>query len=609
MENQKLNIRVYRAVNEEELEILEKEHRRKPDATSYEAMVWAEGTHFVEIAKDIIKDKTSKGNHPYIYIITEHNTVIGAKALCKLAVEYYTEQRKKSQLDILSVNAGMEEGKLVLKTLLRIYKDAPDVKGFFDFLGEDYVKKEEEDVVVTGELIVPTHIKNFSYPPEYIEQHKKELKEQDELLRNSNRDKPLLNQIEKYVPRTLQNPIENTELIYDLKTRDSLIKTITKYENFILIFNNIMSYVSTVEYYHYENVVKEEASKEDFMGLIEAHIFDKYVEPGYLAAEDVPAMLNKLERSLFELYIVQDLIDDPQVTDVKITAPDEIRARIKGKAYLSNITFVSIDDYLRFINSICIRNNVSPNTPSQVFSDTKDENYILRFSLSAEYINSVGWPYLHIRKVPKKKMMSKELMKAGMMDEKIRDYLIDCGRNSRGVVFAGPPGSGKTYCLNWYLEDAYEQSAEILVIQESDELFADRKGVMVQHVVNFPQRGQLSVSLEQLGKLALVAGANVFIIGEVKGAEICSAITLSNSGCRTALTIHSESSTETIDKMADLAMRGFADNMEQAKRMLKGFQTIVYLEDFKIQEITEIKGFNEETKDMEYNYIYRRPKE
>ena len=107
--------------------------------------------------------------------------------------------------------------------------------------------------------------------------------------------------------------------------------------------------------------------------------------------------------------------------------------------------------------------------------------------------------------------------------------------------------------------------------------------------------------------MALVAGANVFVIGEAKGAEICSAITLSNSGCRTAITIHSQSSTDTVDKMVDLALRGSPNtSYDQAKRMIKSFQTIVYLEDFKVMEISEITGYDEAKKDMVYRAIYRR---
>ena len=232
----------------------------------------------------------------------------------------------------------------------------------------------------------------------------------------------------------------------------------------------------------------------------------------------------------------------------------------------------------------------------------------MRFTLSAPYIDSMGYPVLAIRKVPRKKMMAAELIKAGMMDQKIRDYLIDCGLNNhgRGIVFAGPPGSGKTTILNWFIEEGYESSADILVIQENDELFAIRHGVQFQHVVLNPQNGETPCTLEKLGQMALVAGRNVFIIGEAKGAEICSAITLSNSGCRTALTIHSQSSTDTVDKMVDLALLGDKNtSYDQAKRMIRSFQIIVYMEDFKVNEITEIVGYDEQKKDMIYRPIYR----
>ena len=129
---------------------------------------------------------------------------------------------------------------------------------------------------------------------------------------------------------------------------------------------------------------------------------------------------------------------------------------------------------------------------------------------------------------------------------------------------------------------------------------------MFEHVVTAPKKGERECSLEDLGRMALVTGANVFVIGEVKGSEIVSAITLANSGSRTAMTIHSPSAEGTVDKMADLAMRGGSQSYTQAKRMLKAFQTIVYVKDFRIEEILEIEGFDEDKKDMTYKTIFKR---
>ena len=400
-----------------------------------------------------------------------------------------------------------------------------------------------------------------------------------------------------------------TELEYDLRTKDMDIQLNTSYDNFIEIFQEVMQYITRNKRDNYYSVLRNKDEEKSFFSVVDAHIKKHYTSTRRLPEEDLPALMAKLRRALFDLYIVQDLIDDPMITDVKITDPKSIRVRVHGKAYLSNITFIDAEDYFRFIQGVAVSNNIDLSVPSQTFTDETDDNYILRFSLTAPYITSTGYPIIHIRKIPRKKPMSEELMAAGMFDEKIKNYLIDQSINKgKSIVFAGPPGSGKTTALNWFLEDGYESSAEILVIQENDELFSYRKGVMFEHVVLNPQRGELPCTLEDLGKMALVAGANVFVIGEAKGGEISSAITLSNSGCRTAITIHSQSSKDTIDKMADLAMRGTANiTYDQAKRMIKSFQIVVYMEDYQVKEISEIIGYDEDKKDMIYRSIYEAP--
>lgn len=591
------DIRAFQAKSAAGLNKLEATYRKYKDA---DIMPFARGTSFAEIAETVVPDKEGGWKNPVVLYLCRHKSNIGALPLCRKAKEYLTRCAEQTPLDILSVSAGMEEDSLALLLLIRPYGQLPNINNIYNYLDESIVEQK-----CGPRLIIPDDAKR-QYTKEEKEEHEERVKTQNKILISSTEEKPFLNSLDTYTPRDMNDIDENHELIYDLRTADAQISTILKYEDFISIFRNCMRYVTTVERDYYYDVIKEKTPKKEFLNVIEAYIENNYINQQKMTVEDVPPLIKKINRALFELYIVQDLIDDPDITDIKITAPDSIRVRVKGKAYLSNITFIDRDDYLRFIQGIAVKNNVDLKVPSQTFTDEHDAQYILRFSITAPYITGSGDPIIHIRKVARKKLMAPDLIKVGMMDEKIRDYLLDCGKSSSGVVFAGPPGSGKTVMLNWFLEEAYESSAEILVIQENDELFAYRKGVMFEHVVNNPQKGEKACSLEELGQMALVAGANVFVIGEAKGAEICSAITLSNSGCRTAITIHSPSSTETIDKMADLAMRGYAASYDQAKRMIKSFQTVVYLENFQVQEISEIIGYDNDTKDMIYRPIYRR---
>lgn len=570
---------------------------------------WAINTPFITIAEDIFPDKRGKWETPLFAIICECNPVNGAYSLCRKADEFLRTTYRDG-IDTLSISSYMKNDILYLLCVVRLYEG--NIKQFTDFFKEigESLYREEDDAPTPGQLVIPEEIKNFSYTQEQVAAFKEKLDEQKQVLDKCSEEHPFLNSIKEYIPHKMPRPEDKMDFIYDLETNDKNLKTITPYNQFNMIFKEIMNRFSDgVDKYDYFAVLKEERPKESFFSYVEQVIIDEYVDTGRMRMEDVPVLKKKLNKALFKLYIIQDLIDDPNVTDINITAPNSIRARVQGKTYLSNISFVNTADYIRFVDALAIKNNILLNVPIQTFTDSSDENYLLRFTISADYVNSADYPYLHIRKINRHKMLGDDLIKAGMFDEKIKNYLLDAAKTSRGVVFAGPPGSGKTIGLNWFLEEGYESSADIYVIQENDELFAYRKGVKFQHVVNYCDDDKVPVDLEELGRLALVAGANVFIIGEAKGPEICSAITLSNSGCRTAITIHSPSAKETIDKMADLALRGYAKDYEQAKRMIKSFQTIVYMQDFKIQEITEIIGYDEEKKDMIYRCIYKRPKE
>ena len=596
-----------------ELEAAEKLFRKFPDSEFVPYSM--NRTSWKEVVGKVVPDKSGDNvlaenwKHPLLVTQSKHVTTIGVEELIRQTNSFLLEQVEKGhKMDILSITAGVDGNQLSLTTLLRPYNTPIRIKNIYKFLGEDSLRREPTSDEKKSKLLAPeSAFRRIS--KEEKDAHKQIVKLQEVTLNNATSDKPFLNQLESYSFSKLTEMDPRTELEYDLRTKDMDIQLNTSYDNFIEIFQEVMQYITRNKRDNYYSVLKNKDEEKSFFSVVDAHIKKHYTSTRRLPEEDLPALMAKLRRALFDLYIVQDLIDDPMITDVKITDPKSIRVRVHGKAYLSNITFIDAEDYFRFIQGVAVSNNIDLSVPSQTFTDETDDNYILRFSLTAPYITSTGYPIIHIRKIPRKKPMSEELMAAGMFDEKIKNYLIDQSINKgKSIVFAGPPGSGKTTALNWFLEDGYESSAEILVIQENDELFSYRKGVMFEHVVLNPQRGELPCTLEDLGKMALVAGANVFVIGEAKGGEISSAITLSNSGCRTAITIHSQSSKDTIDKMADLAMRGTANiTYDQAKRMIKSFQIVVYMEDYQVKEISEIIGYDEDKKDMIYRSIYEAP--
>lgn len=598
--------------NEGNLRFVEKNYRKYVDT---EQVVLAQKTALSEVVNNVLPDKDGPWVNPLYLSISRHITTIGVADLTRSANRFLEEQKEEHPMDIISVTAGVEGNQISLYILIRPYPDKKTgklsrirISDFYEYIGEELNSSSNSRNKNKSKLLIPEGA-FYEYTKKDYESHNERHLNQESLRKESTPDNPFLNKLETYIPQKLYKIDPSAPLTYDLKTKDMEIQLKMNYDDFIDIFQQSMRYITSSERDAYYSTLRNEKKKSNFFIPIKSYLQRTFIDPGLLPMEDEPALIAKIDRALFDLYLVQDLIDDPMITDVKITDPYSIRVRVKGKAYLSNVTFVDAEDYIRFINGLSVLNNIDLKVPSQTFTDEQDDNYILRFSITAPYITGNNFPIIHIRKIPRKKPMSEELIEAGMLTPVVRDYLIDQSLNhGKSIVFAGPPGSGKTTALNWFIEDGYEDSAEILVIQENDELFCYRRGVMLEHVVMNPQRGEQECSLESLGKMALVAGANVFVIGEAKGAEINAAITLSNSGCRTAITIHSRSSTDTIDKMADLAMRGEANiSYEQAKRNLSSFDIVVYMEDYKIREIAEISGYNEETKTMNTEIVYSAP--
>ena len=367
------------------------------------------------------------------------------------------------------------------------------------------------------------------------------------------------------------------------------------------IFEAMVDYFTKVEKKTMHNVIRGISPKETLFKAAEVYLSGKGI-----STEEIRNLLEKFDRYAFGYHILDPLINDEEISDIKILGYDRIRIKKKGKRMDSGISFKNNDEVNRFVENVAVKNKVSLSDLNAVqnFVDKEtNEKFILRINISTPFINSTDNYYMHIRKIAKKKKNLEELIRDGMMDEDIASYLKEQARNSSGILFTGKGASGKTTLMNALLEWIPEDNSG-LVIQENEELFSDEHpDMMFQHVVEPRGESRIQYSLKDLARNGLLIDLDYFVIGEIKGEEALYFLNAAYTGHRCWASVHGINSTEAMNKLADYAKYASDYSRADLLKMFKSLKVVVYMEGYRVQEISEIETFDEKTQELTYKPV------
>lgn len=408
-----------------------------------------------------------------------------------------------------------------------------------------------------------------------------------------------------YVPQPREHDDAN-ELVYDLRSKMQRQGQSQRQQD---ILNIVVDYYNNVEAEMINAARTGKMELKDFFEHVQ--LFLTRGNKVRVAPEELPVLLQLVNKAFFGYYVLDDLINDDSISDIRVMAPDHIRVKRNGKRMTSNLTFRDEKDYLQFLEGIAIRNKTTLENYNAVqnFTDTEgNKRFILRFDISTSYVNSTKYPYLIIRKVPRKKYTMKDLMRYQMLDQNTAVYLIDKAKNSSGILFTGKGGSGKTSLMNTLLEYIpYDKSA--LVIQENEELHTDtHPDIMFQRTVTARGKNELNFNLKDLAINGLLADLDYFIIGEIKGGEALYAMNAMITGHKCWASCHGSNPSKAMYKFADYIKYEADYSKEDCLKMLEELDIIVFMKDFKVYEIAEVTGWSDTKKDLTYHTIYKRKK-
>lgn len=430
-----------------------------------------------------------------------------------------------------------------------------------------------------------------------------ELKDDLDSVSKKSSKEPLKNvKINKITDMEFPEPIEEeiNELIYDAKGLSNQTQsTLSKERIDNLIKTTVKMFTVGVDRMLFKKAQHGEITEAEFMKIVDEYLHEKYPTLGDI---DYIIIEERVQRAVFGNDIIDYYLNDKRISDIKIIRPNQVRLKVNGVRMTGNLCFEDDEDYFRFIDSLGIRNNLDY-TQKAIFTFTdnfSNDNCIMRFNVSTPYVNSTPYPIIHIRKINKTKYTIDELITARMFDKKIADYLVDKARHGKGLIFVGKGGSGKTTLMNTLLEEIPKNKSG-LVIQENEELFSNHPDLMFQHVVHDDERYDLKV----LARNGLLTDLDYYIIGEIKGEEAVHFMTAADSGHVCWGSLHAPNTREAMSTAARYIANTGRYNKTEAMYMLKELETIVFMKNFRVAEISEIKGWDEEKKDLIYDTIFQ----
>lgn len=342
--------------------------------------------------------------------------------------------------------------------------------------------------------------------------------------------------------------------------------------------------------------------KKAFLQEVENHV-RMYYE---LTPRARTELLKAFEQYIFGYSHLSPLIDDAGISDIRVVGYNNIRVKREGKRMDSGVSFSSEKEYRQFIDYVATKNqvNISNLNAIQRFTDTESHpEFILRFTLSMPLVNTYNEPYLCIRKVPKNFPLMKELIRREMLDQETAELLIERFREGSTLICGGN-SSGKTTMLN-ALKETLPNDVAVLVTQQADELTTKyHPDMMFLHSLPGSTESSISYDLKNISIAGLTMDVDFFIIGEVKGSEALYLLNAAYTGQICAATIHAPSADRAPEKLVDYAMYDSRYSRDELMKMMDCFQTLVFMEHYKVKEIFACKGWDPQTRGLLYERLF-----
>ncbi len=318
-----------------------------------------------------------------------------------------------------------------------------------------------------------------------------------------------------------------------------------------------------------------ESSDEEIRELIDGMLVRESRERPIPLAER-----KRLRRELFhavrKLDILQELVDDPQITEIMINGPDKIFIEKNGKLLESDLHFDSREKLQNVIQQIVSDCNRTVNEASPIVDARLENGARVNVVLNPVALNG---PIVTIRRFPDKPITMEDLVNFGSVTEEVCQWLGRLVKAKYNIFISGGTGSGKTTFLN-ALSNYIPEEERIITIEDSAELqIRNIQNIVRMETRNENVEGCREITIRDLIKTSLRMRPDRIIVGEVRGGEAFDMMQCLNTGHDGSMsTGHANSSRDMLSRLENMILMGMEIPLEAIRQQIaSGIDLIIHL--------------------------------
>ena len=294
---------------------------------------------------------------------------------------------------------------------------------------------------------------------------------------------------------------------------------------------------------------RKSVSDEELWELIDRAVLEAG-QAEYIPLKEKKDLRIRLFDSFRRLGILQELIDDRQVTEIMVNGHEKVFIERGGRTMLWEKSFDSREQLEDMIQQIVGRVNRMVNVSNPVVDARLEDGSRVHVVLPPIALDG---PAVTIRKFPEPITMEK-LIGYGSITEEAAGFLRILVQSGYNIFISGGTNSGKSTFLN-ALSAFIPQEERVITIEDSAELKIQQVDNLVRmEARNANSEGEGQVTIRDLIRAALRMNPSRIIVGEVRSGEAFDLLTAFNTGHSGMGTGHANSPQDMLSRLESMVL-------------------------------------------------------